>query len=245
MDKKIERGFIVEELKNKAKTNEEIEIDLSRLFAEIRKKLRFIFLLAILGALIAFIFTTFFIDKKYASSSDIYPKTNTTDTGTLDYNALNANSKMINNYIAIIKGDSVLDEVTKSLNLEGKGSSYVKNAISVTNEPNTEIIKITATTEDPELSRDIVAETVNQFITYVKDKIDVKNIMVLNQAKINETPVSPSIIKNIGLGTLIGIVISGGIVILRFLLDKRLHTKDDAETYLEIPVLAEIPYYED
>lgn len=235
----------MKELKNTTETNEEIEIDLSRLFIEIRKKLKFIILLAMLGAIVAFIFTTFFIDKKYASSSDIYPKTNTTDTGTLDYNALNANSKMVNNYIAIIKGDSVLDEVTKELKLEDMGPNFVKNAITVTNETNTEIIKITATTEDPELSRDIVAETVNQFIAYVKDKIDVKNIMVLNQAKINETPVSPNVKLTIVVGALLGIMISGGIVVLRFLLDKRLHTKDDVEAYLEIPVLAEIPYYED
>lgn len=235
----------MEELRNTTETNDEIEIDLSRLFKEIRKKLKFIILLGIIGAIVAFIFTVFFVDKKYASSSDIYPKTNTTDTGTLDYNALNANSKMVNNYIAIIQGDSVLDEVTKELKLEDRESDFVKNAITVTNETNTEIIKITATTEDPELSRDIVAETVNQFITYVKDKIDVKNIMVLNQAKVQETPVSPNVKLNIVIGALLGIMISGGIVIIRFLLDKRLHTKEDVESYLEIPVLAEIPYYEE
>lgn len=235
----------MKEFKNMGETNEEIEIDLSRFFTEIRKKIKFIILLAIIGALIAFFYTIFFVDNKYASSSDIYLKTNTTDTGTLDYNALNANSKMINNYMAIIKGDSVLDEVTKELKLENKGSDFVKSVISVSNETNTEIIKITAITENPNLSRDIVAETVTQFITYVKDKIDVKNIMVLNQAKVNETPISPNITKNIGLGVLLGIMISVGIVTLRFILDKRLHTKDDVEAYLEIPVLAEIPYYED
>ena len=235
----------MEELKNTTETNDEIEIDLSRLFKEVRKKLKFIIILGIIGAIAASIFTIFFVDKKYASSSDIYPKTNTTDTGTLDYNALNANSKMVNNYIAIIKGDSVLDEVTKELKLEDRDPDFVKNAISVTNETNPEIIKITATTEDPELSRDIVAETVNQFITYVKDKIDVKNIMVLNQAKVQETPVSPNIKVNVVIGALLGIIISGGIVVIRFLLDKRLHTKEDVESYLEIPVLAEIPYYEE
>lgn len=235
----------MEELRNTTETNDEIEIDLSRLFKEIRKKLKFIILLGIIGAVVAFIFTVFFVDKKYVSSSDIYPKTNTTDTGTLDYNALNANSKMVNNYMAIINGDSVLDEVTKELKLEDRGPNFVKNSISVTNEADTEIIKITATTEDPELSRDIVAETVNQFITYVKDKIDVKNIMVLNQAKVQETPVSPNVKLNVVYGALLGIMISGGIVVIRFFLDKRLHTKEDVESYLEIPVLAEIPYYEE
>ena len=82
----------MEEIRNTTESNEEIEIDLSRLFNEIKKKLKFIILLAVIGAIVAFIFTTMFVIKKYASSADIYPKTNTTDTGTLDYNALNANT---------------------------------------------------------------------------------------------------------------------------------------------------------
>ena len=235
----------MEEIRNTTESNEEIEIDLSRLFNEIKKKLKFIILLAVIGAIVAFIFTTMFVTKKYASSADIYPKTNTTDTGTLDYNALNANTKMVNNYMAIIQGDSVLDVVTKNLKLEDRGEDFVKNSISVTNEANTEIIKITATTDDSKLSKDIVDETVSQFISYVKDKIDVKNIMILNQAKVEETPVAPNVKMNVVIGALLGIMISGGIVVLRFLLDKRLHTKDDVEAYLEIPVLAEVPYFED
>lgn len=235
----------MEEIRNTTESNEEIEIDLSRLFNEIKKKFKFIILIAVIGAIVAFIFTTMFMTKKYASSADIYPKTNTTDTGTLDYNALNANTKMVNNYMAIIQGDSVLDEVTKNLKLEDRGEDFVKSTISVTNEANTEIIKITGTTDDPKLSKDIVDETVSQFISYVKDKIDVKNIMILNQAKVEETPVAPNVKMNVVIGALLGIMISGGIVVLRFLLDKRLHTKDDVEAYLEIPVLAEVPYFED
>ena len=152
---------------------------------------------------------------------------------------------MVNKYMTIIQGDSVLDVVTKNLKLEDRGEDFVKSTISVTNEANTEIIKITATTDDPKLSKDIVDETVSQFISYVKDKIDVKNIMILNQAKVEETPVAPNVKMNVVIGALLGIMISGGIVVLRFLLDKRLHTKDDVEAYLEIPVLAEVPYFED
>ena len=69
--------------------------------------------------------------------------------------------------------------------------------------------------------------------------------MILNQAKVEETPVAPNVKMNVVIGALLGIMISGGIVVLRFLLDKRLHTKDDVEAYLEIPVLAEVPYFED
>lgn len=229
----------------KKELEDEIEIDLSRLWIEIKRKLKFIIVLGVIGAIIAYVFTVLFISKKYASSADIYPKSNTTESGTVDYNTLTSNSKMVNNYMAIIQGDSVLDKVTEKLQLEDYGEDFVKNAIEVSNETDTEIIKITATTEDPQLSKDIVEVTVEEFFSYVADKMDIENLMILNSAKVEETPVSPNRQLNAVLGAMIGVAVAGGIVLLRFFLDKRLHTKDDAESFLEIPVLAEIPYYEE
>lgn len=235
----------MENLKNSVENNEELEIDLSRLFTEIRKKIKFIILVGIIGGAIAFTFTNFFISKKYESSARIYLKPNTTETGSIDYNTLTANSKMVNNYMLMIQGDSILDKVTETLKLEDKGENFVKESLSVTNETDSEIIKVTARTEDPELSKDIVSAVVDQFFSDVKAKLDVKNLMIIDQAKVEETPVAPNKKINTALGILAGIAISGGIVVLRFLLDKRMHTKEDVESYLEIPVLAEIPYYED
>lgn len=235
----------MENLNNNTETNEEIEIDLSRLFIEIKKKLKFIILVGIIGGAIALTFTTFFISKKYESSARIYLKPNTTETGSIDYNALSANSKMVNNYMLMLQGDSILDKVTKTLKLEDMDKDFVKNSLSVTNETDSEIIKVSARTEDPELSKDIVSAAVDQFFSDVKAKLDVKNLMIIDQAKVEETPVAPSKKMNTALGILAGIFVSGGIVVLRFLLDKRMHTKDDVEAYLEIPVLAEIPYFED
>lgn len=235
----------MENLKSNVENNEEIEIDLSRLLTEIRKKIKFIILVGIIGGAIAFTFTNFFISKKYESSARIYLKPNTTETGSIDYNTLTANSKMVNNYMLMIQGDSILDKVTETLKLEDKGENFLKESLSVTNETDSEIIKVTARTEDPELSKDIVSAVVDQFFSDVKAKLDVKNLMIIDQAKVEETPVAPNKKINTALGILAGIAISGGIVVLRFLLDKRMHTKEDVESYLEIPVLAEIPYYED
>ena len=235
----------MENLKSNVENNEEIEIDLSRLLTEIRKKIKFIILVGIIGGAIAFTFTNFFISKKYESSARIYLKPNTTETGSIDYNTLTANSKMVNNYMLMIQGDSILDKVTETLKLENKGENFVKESLSVTNETDSEIIKVTARTEDPELSKDIVSAVVDQFFSDVKAKLDVKNLMIIDQAKVEETPVAPNKKINTALGILVGIAISGGIVVLRFLLDKRMHNKEDVESYLEIPVLAEIPYFED
>lgn len=235
----------MEDFKKNVENSDEIEIDLSRLFQEIKKKAKFIIFMAIIGAIIAFLFTTFFITKKYESTAIVYLKPNTTETGTIDYNAINANSKMVNNYMLIMQGDSVLDKVTKTLKLEDKGEDFVKDSLSITNEAESEIIKVTARTDDPQLSKDIVSATVDQFFTDVKAKLDVKNLMITDPAKVEDIPVSPNKKLITLLGAFLGIMLSGGIAVLRFMLDKRLHTKDDVESYLEIPVLAEIPYFED
>lgn len=225
--------------------NQEIEIDLGRLLIEFKNKWKFILGVTVICVVIAFIMTNFFMTKKYESSADIYLKANTTTSGVIDSNELTTNSKMVNNYMAIIQGDTVLDLVLDDLKLEDKSVKFLKNSLKVTNTTDTEIINIKATTDDPQLSKDIVDSTVNEFFGYVKEQLDVKNLMILNQAKVATAPVSPSLPKNLVLGGMIGIVLSCGIVSLRFLLDKRLRTKEEVETFLEIPVLVEIPFIEE
>ena len=156
------------------KTNDEIEIDISALMKLLKKNIKMIVICTVLGAVIAFLMTNFFMTKKYASTARIYLVPKVTEQGVVDSTALNSNSKMVNNYMLIMQGDSVLDKVTKTLKLEDKGEDFVKDSLSITNEAESEIIKVTAKTDDPQLSKDIVSATVDQFFTDVKAKLDVK-----------------------------------------------------------------------
>ena len=71
--------------------------------------------------------------------------------------------------------------------------------------------------------------------------LNLKNITIIDYAKVPEGPVSPSIVKNAIIGAAGGFVLSCGYIFLAVLLDKRLKNKSEAEQFLEIPVLAEIP----
>lgn len=231
------------ELKSQMGEHDDIQIDLNRLLRELRKKIKFIALITFICTILAFIATNFILAKKYVSQANIYLKPNITESGTIDAAALTANSKMVNNYILMLKGDTLLTDVSKKLNIKDAG--LVKNAISVTNVRDSEIISVTARTEDPQLSKDIVETTVNLFFETMKDKLDIKNMTILDQPKVNKLAVYPSLPKNLVLGAMLGIILSCGIIVIEFLFDKRLHSKDDAESYLGIPVLAEIPWTED
>ena len=68
---------------------------------------------------------------------------------------------------------------------------------------------------------------------------------LLNDIIWHSTTLSFIFPKNIVIGGLVGAILSIGIIFIRFMLDNRLHTKEDVEKYLEIPNLGVIPYFED
>lgn len=224
-------------------TNDDtVEIDLSQLFHQIKKNIRLIVISMLLVAVIAFVFTTFFIDKKYASQARIYITPKVTEEGTVDYSSLTSGNLMVNNYMSILKGENLLRNVSEAI---GTDFSIVNSSLSVSNDANTQIITIKSTTDDPELSKAIVDQTVSSFQSDMQELLNIQNLVVIDSAKVNSSPVSPNVKMNTLIGALIGAMLSGGYVFIMFILDKRLRNKKEAEEYLGIPVLAEIPWYED
>lgn len=50
---------------------------------------------------------------------------------------------------------------------------------------------------------------------------------------------------NLVIGALLGAFASIGYLFIKFMLDTRIHNKEDAEKYLGVPCLGSIPYFED
>lgn len=186
-------------------------------------------------------FTIFFVSKKYESTARIFPKPEVNE-GIVDYSQINSNNSMTKNYVALLGGNNIQSKVAKELNVD---TNVVSSALSISNETDTQIISISATTTDPQLSKKIVATTVDVFTNEVKETLNINNITTVDDAKLQTSPVSPSVPKNIVIGGLVGAILSIGIIFIRFMLDNRLHTKEDVEKYLEIPNLGVIPYFED
>lgn len=221
------------------KLNNEEEIDLRELFEVLKKNVFMIVIVSFLFAAIGLFSSVFVIDKKYSSEATIYITPRITEQGTIDYNSIQTNSKMVNNYMEILKGETILAKVAKQVGLE----SYeeVQKTLTITNPENTELISISAKTTDPELSQQIVSLTVSTFTEDMMDILNLNNVTTINEAKVNTNPVSPSKAKFTIFGFGIGLVVSCGYVCITYLFDKRLRTRDEAENFLGIPVLATVP----
>ena len=219
---------------------EEVTIDLMEIFKQLKTHIRSIILTTLLVALLVGVVTVFFIPKKYESTVRLYLKPDSS-TGVSDYSQVNANNLLVNNYVEMIKGNNITEKAANELKLD---QEEVSKALSVSNETNTQVISITSTTTDPALSKRIVDQVTKTFRDEVRENLNVTNITIIDNSKIATSPVSPSLPKNLAIGALAGAVLSIAVVIIRMLMDTRIHNKDEAEQYLGIPNLGAVPFIE-
>jgi capsular polysaccharide biosynthesis protein len=228
-------------LMDKNELNDEVEIDLSQLLKLLKKNIRLIIILALVGIIIAASATTFLISKKYQSQGSVLLKADVVN-GSLDSTQVNTNKMMVNNYVKLLQGNNIQDQVAKNLNIT---SAEVRSSLSITNTTDTQIIEISSTTVDPGLSKRIVDETISVFTTLIQEKLDVTNVTIVDQPEVNPNPVSPSMVKNVIIGAVVGIVISLGYLLLTYLLDTKIKNGEQAEQYLGVPLLGIVPFFEE
>ena len=88
---------------------------------------------------------------------------------------------------------------------------------------------------------DALRDSVSIQITEIMEADAVNTI---EGANLPTEPSSPSVMKNIAIGGLLGILIAAGIIILIFVLDDTIKTPDDVEYYLGLNTLTSIPIQE-
>ncbi len=75
----------------------------------------------------------------------------------------------------------------------------------------------------------------------ITGNMDVSNIRITEKAVFPRFPVRPNKTRNLMLGVIFGLMIGIGLSFLREYLDRTLHTEEDVEKYLGLPVLSVIP----
>ena len=223
--------------------NEDVEIDLVEIWQVIKKQFGLLVIIVILCAVLAGVISKFFIAPKYTSSSTIFLTPSISESGVVDYTSQNSNEKLVNNVMALLVQDNILSEVAKQTGMESVED--LRNQIKVSNDTNTTLVKVEATTLDPKLSKNIVNSTVNVFIDTMQENLNLKNIEIVDKAKLSYEPSGPNIKKNILIGAAAGFVIDALIVVLKVLTNTRLKSKEEAEKYLNLPVFCELPVIKD
>lgn len=203
--------------------NEEMEIDLLELLKCLLKNSKKILICTFACGLVTFVLSVFILPKSYYSSIDI--------------TIVPAGEPM--DYTSYLVGDRVLNDVGSKLKMD---SSSLNESIVVTRDSNNSYnYNITVTTNDPAKSCKVAGKVVDSFKSQLGSELNLNGVTTVNEAQVNNVPVSPNVKKNTLIGLFIGIVGSVGVVTLCFLFDKHFKNKDEVEAYLGVDVLVEIP----
>lgn len=221
--------------------NDEIEIDLVGLFYALLKKIWIIILCFAIGLVGAGGFTYFFVTPLYESSSQIYILGNMTNISgvslqltnqlTVDFEILATSRPVINNAIAHLDKEYTYQEMVEM--------------ITISNPSDSSILKMTATSPDPQEAADIANAMADAVANRVAEVMDMDKPTTVEEAVVAEKPSSPSLVKNAAIGGLAGGFLSAAFFAVQFIMDDTIKNEDDVRKYLNMNTLAAIPKEKD
>ena len=238
---KKEIGEVIIMIENYEVTNieEDDEIDFGELFFALKRKIWAIVLCLIVGAVIAYSYTAYFMTPLYTSSSMIYIFSKTTTiTSAID---LQIGKQLTVDFEILGKSRPVIEKVIADLELNTTYES-LSRTINVTNPTDSRIIKITVVNPDPQLACDIANTLADDLAARVAEVIDTTKPSSVENAVPAQYPSSPNKGRNTALGGIIGMFVAIVIILVRYFSDMSVRDEDDVRKYLGLGTLASIPY---
>lgn len=217
----------------------ETEIDLVDMFFALFDKLHIIILCTLVGALLLNAFSYFFIKPTYQSTSKIYVVSASKDS-VIDFSDINVGTSLTLDYEQLILSYPVLSKVSDSLSLNYTMKD-LQSMIAIENPSDTRILNITVTSTDPKEAMNIANKVMDFSIDYLPDTMSSNAPNVAERARIADQKTGPSYTKYTMIGAVIGLLLSCGVIIARYLMDDTIHSAEDMEKYFGVAPLSVIP----
>ena len=223
--------------------DENEEIDLKDFFRIIWKGKNVIFIVTIIGLIIGYVYTMFFLKPKYTAYTKlIMVQTNTSGDNSkgITQTDVTMNDKLVPTYQSLATTNSVVREVINNLGLNEDEDSLRKK-ISVTSEKSTQVLIISVTDSDPEMATKIANELSEVFSRKVSEIYKIDNINIVDKAEVPENPSNINHKKDILIFAGGSFVLSIIFVFLKNIFDNTVSSREDVERELNLIVLNEIP----
>jgi capsular polysaccharide biosynthesis protein len=220
------------------------EIDLKEIFIMFWNKRVQLLLIVAAFFIIGFVYTMGFVTPEYTSSTTLVlaqiNSEKTTDAITAS--DITLNSKLVSTYSELIKSKKVLREVISNLGINVKEET-LRNGITVNAVKNTELIKITVTNKNAEVSAKVANEIAKVFEKQVAEIYNINNVHVVDEAEVATAPSNINHTNDILMFIAIGIVVAVAYVFMLNMLDTTIKSVEEVEKLLDLPVIASIPMW--
>ena len=219
--------------------DDEVYIDLREIFFSLLMGWKSILMCILVGAVIMGAFHVFLVKPSYRANAQIFI-TNTDSV--ISFSDLQLSSALTEDYSKIIKSRTVLKKVISELGLDIDYKDLDK-LVTVSNPTDTHIIDIAVTCDDLELSRNIANAFLNISIDQIYQIVGSSEPTVIDYAEADTVEdVSPGLVMYVLIGALLGMLVMCAIIVIRVISNTTIKTEDDVMQYLQLPVLAAVPY---
>lgn len=215
---------------------EEIEIDLKDLFFEMLGRWKMLLASTFMAAAIALVASKWIIVPKYESTAALYVLSNSI-TSLAD---IQIGSNLTNDYMVVVKGRPVLEQVIKNLGLE-EDYKELDNQIELNNPTDSRILEIIVTDTDPNRAKKIADEMASVASDYISIKMDQSAPTTIQNGYADGNPVSPHVGRNTLVGALAGFLLAAMVVTGFYLMNDTVMTAEDVERKLEMNLLGSLP----
>ena len=227
--------------KDQLKEEKEMEIDLLSLFFYLIQKWKILLLGAIIGGILAE-GMTLLKTPMYQSTSTLYMLSKTTSiTSMAD---LQLGSELSSDFTIIASSKPVVDAAVESLK-EDKNITLtrgqIQNMLSVANKEDTRMLSITVTCDDPELSYEVADAVTTAAVAQMAAITQTDPPTIVEHPEVASDAMDNGMRKNLAVGILAGLVLVAAIYVILYMMNDRIQTEEDIQTYLDATVLGVIP----
>lgn len=205
-----------------SRKDDETIIDLRHLIIVLKNNMISIIIWAVLGLIISLGSVFLFVEPKYSSSIDILVNQKASNEQ-VQYTTQQADLQAINTYKDVLTKPiilaPVLKEVKRTDNYQGNVST-LENSIKVTNQTNSQVVTVTVTDKNAYVAADVANTIGKVFSKKVKKMMQVDNVTIVSNAKVNNSPVSPNKKVFALAGVVIGAFVGIAITFIKELTDK-------------------------
>lgn len=215
------------------------ELDITQLFNYFKSKIIYIIFATSIFFCLSSIYVNKFRVPKYTSETTILLN-QANENSAINTSDVNLNKSLVTTYGEIIKSKRVLNQVIEKLSLD-LTYKELNSMVSVGEITDTSIISIKVTDKDNELACEIANEIADVFASEIVSIYKIENISTIDKAEVSETPSSASTLKIVVIGSLMGMILSIGIIFISFYFDTTIKDEEEIEKITNLPVIGVVP----
>lgn len=234
-----------DKIENVSVSDREREIDIAAILNLLKRNIIPLLLVTVIFATGFYVYSRFFITKKYQASAMLIVNNVSNDKSTVNSSELYAAQSLADIYSIIIKSDSVINPVINNLNLNTT-SAQLASSINVSTVDSTQVISITMTHKDAAYAKKVIDEIVKIAPPIIQKKVLAGSVKVISNSRVEYggAPVSPNNTRNALIGAAIGFLMTLAIILVKEFSNNTFKTEEDITHSLGIPILGMIPAVE-